>query len=111
MNFSAIQFITDDTAAKAFLACENMLAAMVPTGGFDHAFATWRGNQGAYCAASFDTGHADPSGNGYIVLVIPEMAATIEEAADMIAEFRAAGKRDPDGPEINIMATIEPALN
>jgi len=107
---NGIVFLTDDSQCKEFLALHNQLQNMVPIGGFDHVFLAFHTEE-AYCAATRDVGHADPQDNGYTALIIPKEAMDLPTAAQWITEFRDAGKRDPDGEEINIVAVDSPAFN
>lgn len=107
---NGIVFLTNDSECKEFLALHNQLQNMVPIGGYDHVFLAFH-TEDAYCAARHDVGHEDPRDNGYTVLIIPKTAMDLQTAAQWIAEFRAAGKKDPDGEEINIMAEDCPAFN
>lgn len=107
---TSIALLTNDNECKAFLAMHNQLQNMIPIVGYDHVFLAFN-TENAYCAAARDVGHEDPADNGYTVLIIPKTAMDVQTAAQWIAEFRDAGKKDPDGEEINIVATDSPAFN
>lgn len=107
---TGIVLLTNDTECKEFLASHNQLQNMIPIGGYHHVFLAFN-TEDAYCAAAREVGHEDPADNGYTVLIIPKTEMDVRTAAQWIAKFRDAGKKDPDGKEINIVAVYSPAFN
>lgn len=86
-----VTVIYSDATAKALLASENMLQAMIPKPPFDHTSVIWA-NETHFCTASYDCGHENPKDNGYIVIAVPKQLLPIEQVADLFKAFMEHGK-------------------
>lgn len=108
--FPGGQLITDDLQVKAFLASHNQMQNLIPEHPWDHVCILFQ-TETHWCGAAYDDGHADPTDNGYSLMMLDKSQMTLETATAYLDLFRQAGRLEPDGPCSERIAVNEPAYH
>lgn len=104
IDLSHADIITDDTAAREFLAAEGMLGRLEPEPPYDTCSVSWRSaNTHAYCHAVNSHVAGD---SGYVIVCLPEAHYKLAEATLLFAEMMQDNNLAP-GTEKSIWAEPE----